>query len=136
MNTNDTAAGEPRREQRLSRRARVLLGARLHGTEGAADAWIRDLSARGALVACPAPFTAGTQLVLTRGDTAVPARVAWQAKGRMGLEFAWAIDAAQVLVPSPAPAKADMEDYRRPGFRAQTELSDEERRRIEIWGGA
>ncbi len=124
-------------DKRQTRRARVLLGARLHSRGGAADAWIRDLSSSGALVACKQPLAQGTPVVLARGDTVVAGHVAWEAKGRMGITFAWTIEEASILVQTPAaPAKPDEQPYRRPGFREASRLSDEDRVLIETWGGA
>jgi hypothetical protein len=56
-----------------------------------------------------------------RGATVVPARVAWAANNRVGLEFDHMIDEHELLVHVGKPAKAPpapiyAENYRRPGL--------------------
>lgn len=136
MNNDMAAADDGGGDKRASRRARVLLGARLHSFDGSVDTWIRDVSASGALLACKAVFAPGTQVVLTRGDTAVPGRIAWARGGKVGLAFDWIVDEARLLVSAPPPAPGQQPAYRRPGFGAGAPLSDEDRETIEIWGGA
>ena len=121
-------------DKRAARRARVLLGARLHSEAGSADAFIRDLSRDGALIASRAMVAPGARIVLTRADFAVPGRVAWAENGRMGLTFDWPVHEAALMVPAPPPPVPD-QPHARPGFRATAELSDKDRETLEIWGG-
>lgn len=124
-------------DKRQARRARVLLAARLHHQGGGADTWIRDISSSGALLACAEALGKGDTVVLTRGGAAVPGEVAWSRSGRLGITFAWPIDEATMLVQTaPSAAVAESQPFRRPGFRAAAELTDDERETIETWGGA
>jgi hypothetical protein len=135
MNVEEAGAGCPS-EQRLARRARVLLRARVHAAAGAADAWIRDVSSGGALLSCERGYPVGTDIVVTRGESAVPGEVAWSEQGRIGVRFKWRIDESAVLVQQPGPVQVDGELYRRPSLRSTRPLTDEERHTIEVWGGA
>src|SRR5665213_405493 len=84
--------------QRKTKRARVLLAARLETADGEVEARLRDLSRKGALVECRVAPPAGAEVVFVRGATSVPARVAWSIDNRVGLEFAYMIDEHEVLV--------------------------------------
>lgn len=84
--------------QRAARRARILLAAKLHTPAGTIPARLRDLSRKGALVECAKVPPAGTEVTFERGATTVPARVAWAAAGRVGLEFHYMIDESDLLV--------------------------------------
>lgn len=92
--TSTTTAGG----KREAKRARVLLAARLRTEAGVIEARLRDLSRKGALVECAVMPPAGTTLVFERGETAVPAHVAWAAGGRAGLQFDYLIDESELLV--------------------------------------
>lgn len=91
-------AGTATRGQRQNKRARVLLSARLRTDAGPIDGRLRDLSRKGALVECAKVPPPGTAVVFERGGTTVPARVAWAAHGRVGLEFDYMIDESELLV--------------------------------------
>ena len=84
--------------KRGAKRARVLLAAKLHTAVGLVDARLRDLSRKGALIECKTPLELGTEVVFERGATRLDATVAWAADGRIGLEFAHAIDEQELLV--------------------------------------
>jgi hypothetical protein len=84
--------------KRGAKRARVLLAAKLQTPSGTIQARLRDLSRKGALVECAATPPVGAELVFERGTTTVPARVAWAASGRVGLEFEYPIDETELLV--------------------------------------
>jgi hypothetical protein len=84
--------------KRSAKRARVLLAAKLETPGGLVDVRLRDLSRKGALVESAALPPAGTEVVFLRGKTTVPARVAWAAAGRVGLEFHYMIDEHELLV--------------------------------------
>jgi hypothetical protein len=124
---NNAAAGN-----RQSKRARVLLAARLQTPYGELDARLRDLSRRGALVECtPAPQV-GTEVVFMRGPIAVPARVAWAGVGKVGLEFHYMIDENDVLVQMKRIAAGQSQRFRRPGIREDS--SDHDRKLAAAWG--
>lgn len=120
--------------KRGAKRARVLLAARLQTPFGEVDARLRDLSRKGALVECATQPPVGSEVVFMRGSTCVPARVAWAAAGRVGLEFLYLIDEQEVLVQlRKAPSGGGGgERFRRPGL--NEDLSDKERKLAEAWG--
>ena len=76
-NFSSTAAGK-----RSAKRARVLLAAKLETAWGETEARLRDLSQKGALVECANVPPVGSEVVFVRGNTRVPARVAWAGYGR------------------------------------------------------
>ncbi|HEV2865369.1 MAG TPA: PilZ domain-containing protein [Allosphingosinicella sp.] len=119
--------------KRGARRARVLLAARLKTPYGEVDARLRDLSRKGALVECTKQPPVGSEVVFMRGNTIVPARVAWTAAGRVGLEFLYMIDEQEVLVQlKKTSGGSGFERFRRPGLNEA--LSDQERKLAEAWG--
>lgn len=118
--------------QRQAKRARVLLAAKLQTEAGEIDCRLRDLSRKGALIECsPTPPT-GTELTFQRGKISVPARVAWSQPGRLGLEFAYAIDDAEVLVQLGPNSHKPVERFRRPGIKEGA--SEQERKLAAAWG--
>lgn len=90
--------GNAHEGKRQAKRARVLLAATLVTPDGIVDARLRDLSRKGALVECKAPPPVGSDITFVRGKTRVPARIAWTAGIRVGLEFLTMIDESEVLV--------------------------------------
>lgn len=84
--------------KRSTKRARVLLSAKLKTPSGTINARLRDLSRKGALVECAATPPAGTEVTFERGTIRVPAYVAWSAHGRVGLQFHYIIDENELLV--------------------------------------
>ena len=119
--------------KRGARRARVLLAARLKTPFGEVDARLRDLSRKGALVECTTQPPVGSEVTFMRGNTLVPARVAWTAAGRVGLEFLYMIDEQEVLVQLKKTSSAcAMERFRRPGLGEA--MSEQERKLAEAWG--
>jgi PilZ domain len=119
--------------KRAARRARVLLAARLHTPFGEVDCRLRDLSRKGALVECHAQPPVGAEVTFMRGSTIVPARVAWTAAGRIGLEFLFMIDEQEVLVQ--LKRKSDngaYERFRRPGLNEG--MSEDARKLAKAWG--
>jgi hypothetical protein len=128
--------------QRQAKRARVLLAARLRTEDGGdIDARLRDLSQKGALVECRQPLPVGSEVVFTRGNTVVPARVAWANGGRIGLEFLRNIDESEVLVqlgrasPGAASAPPAPSRFRRPRIGGE-DMSENERQLVRNWGVA
>ena len=119
--------------KRAAKRARVLLAAKLQTPFGEIDARLRDLSRKGALVECARPLEVGTEVRFVRGSTIVPARIAWAAAGRVGLEFLFMIDEQDVLVQLKTRSRDTSADrYRRPGL-GET-MSDTERKLAMAWG--
>ena len=119
--------------KRGARRARVLLAAKLKTPFGEVDARLRDLSRKGALVECTKQPPVGSEVVFMRGSTIVPARVAWTAAGRVGLEFLYMIDEQEVLVQlKKTSGNQQYERFRRPGLNET--MSDQERKLAHAWG--
>ena len=119
--------------KRAARRARVLLAARLQTPFGEVDCRLRDLSRKGALVECGKQPPVGSEVMFIRGSTSVPARVAWTAAGRVGLEFLYMIDEQEVLVQlKRTSGNGNGDRFRRPGLNEG--LSDQERKLAQAWG--
>lgn len=117
---------------RKSKRARVLLAAKLQTQFGEIDCRLRDLSRKGALIECkPTPST-GSEVMFVRGSIAVPARVAWSQPGRIGLEFDFMIDEHDVLVQLKRPSSQPVPRFRRPGIKESA--SEQERQLAAAWG--
>src|SRR5688500_19319122 len=113
--------------KRTTRRARVLLAAKLKTPFGEVDCRLRDLSRKGALVECGKQPPVGSEVMFIRGSTVVPARVAWTATGRVGLEFLYMIDEQEVLVQLKKNGGGQNGDrFRRPGL--HEDMSDQERK--------
>ena len=119
---------------RTAKRARVLLAAKLRTPNGEVDAKLRDLSQKGALVECAKAFPVDAELVFSRGATVVPARVAWSAAGRIGLEFMRPIDESEVLVQlGRGKAIAPAQRCRRPRVLG-TDMTEQEKNLARVWG--
>lgn len=123
--------------KRSAKRARVLLSAKLQTSSGEVDARLRDLSRKGALVECLQIPPVGSQVVFVRGTTVVPARVAWAAADRVGLEFDHMIDEHELLVHVSRPARGAQPEpayaqYRRPALG----MSVNERKAAKAWSVA
>jgi hypothetical protein len=117
--------------KRSGKRARVLLAARLETETGELEARLRDLSQKGALVECLEVPPVGSEVVFVRGATRVPARVAWAAADRIGLEFHHEIDENEVLVQLGRKPEARPAAVLRTGF---NKLSPDDRRVAHAWG--
>jgi hypothetical protein len=120
--------------KRQAKRARVLLSAKLKTAWGEVDCRLRDLSRKGALVECATPLPEGSEVVFIRSSTIVPARVAWSAGQKVGLEFHFMIDEHEVLVQLKKPSSTQQEQqrFRRPGL--NEDLTDRDRRVARAWG--
>ena len=124
--------------KRSVKRARVLLTARLQTPFGEIEARLRDLSQKGALLECNEALQLNSDVVFSRGETSVAARVAWISGKRVGLEFYRTIEEGEVLVqlgraPAPTVPAPRQAPFKRPGLRAQG-LTEQERRLAEAWG--
>lgn len=131
----ESGNGSAEESKRSVRRARVLLAARLKTSTGEIDARLRDLSQKGALVEADTELAMGDEVVFIRGATSVPARVAWTAKNRIGLEFLEAIDEAEMLVSVSKPKARPSERFRRPRI-AGGDLTDQECQLARVWGAS
>ena len=133
MGAEDFAkVGQP--GKRKTKRARVLLAAKLTTPRGDIEARLRDLSRKGALVECSEVPAVGSEVVFTRGATTVPARVAWTGGQRVGLEFLHMIEESEVLIQlAHRPAVQTTQRFRRPGLHNET-LSANERKLAQMWG--
>ena len=119
--------------KRATKRARVLLAAKLQTPFGEVEARLRDLSRKGALVECTKIPPVGSEVTFVRGSTIVPARIAWTASGRVGLEFLYMIDEQEVLVQLGRGGKVDSgERFRRP--RLGEGMTEQERKLAQAWG--
>ena len=119
--------------KRATRRARVLLAAKLQTPFGEVDCRLRDLSRKGALVECGKQPPVGSEVTFVRGSTVVPARVAWTAAGRIGLEFLVAIDEQDMLVQQTRKTGPQTyERYRRPGLKE--DMTEDARKLAQAWG--
>lgn len=127
-NIMTTAVGK-----RTTRRNRVLLAAKLQTPFGEVECRLRDLSRKGALVECLKQPPVGSEVTFIRGSTIVPARVAWSAAGRVGLEFLFMIDEQEVLVQLKRKSGAqNYERFRRPGLKE--DMSEEAQKLAHAWG--
>jgi hypothetical protein len=121
--------------KRQAKRARVLLAAKLLIPGGELDARLRDLSRKGALVECNIAPPAGTEVTFIRGATSVPARIAWTAGNRVGLEFAYMIDEGEVLVQlGRASGDHSAPHFRRPSLFGN--MSEHEKHLARQWGAS
>jgi hypothetical protein len=122
--------------KRQAKRARVLLAAKLQTPAGEIDARLRDLSRKGALVECNTVPPVGTEVVFNRGNTSIPARIAWTGSNRVGLEFAYMIDEQEMLVQ----LKRISGDQSQPRFRRPRlfgeSMSDQEKQLARLWGAS
>lgn len=68
-------------------RTKVLMRAAIYAPNGAAVAWIRDISHDGALVTTDDPLATGSDVIFKRGPIFAAAHVAWAKDGSAGLSF-------------------------------------------------
>lgn len=117
--------------KRSAKRARVLLAAKIQTSCGEVTARLRDLSRKGALVECEVELEIGSEVVFVRAASRVPARVAWAASGRVGLEFLEMIDEHDLLVQLGKPNAPRATSYSRPALSAG--MSAAERKLVRAW---
>lgn len=137
----DIMAMDPDREEngpqgRRGKRSLVLLAAKVRTPTGEINVRLRNLSRTGALLEAEKMPTVATEVTFERGDTRVPARVAWVSEGRFGLEFLEQIEESEVLVhvgrPSSVRPPVQAPVIRRSGFRGNA-LSQAEREIAADW---
>lgn len=122
--------------KRKAKRARVLLAAKLQTAAGEIEARLRDLSRKGALVECQTVPPVGTEVVFNRGNTSIPARVAWTGSDRVGLEFAYMIDEHEVLVQlKRTSSDQNQARFRRPRLFGEA-MSHQEKQLARLWGAS
>lgn len=125
----------PATGKRQAKRNRVLLAARISSGSMELDVRLRDLSQKGALVEGESVPPKGAEVLFSRGSMSVPARVAWSAANRAGLEFAYMIDEGDVLVQ----LRRTTHDTATPRFRRPglgEEMSARDRRVAQLWGAS
>ena len=128
---NVAAAGK-----RTAKRSRVLLTARLRTPLGDLEVRLRDLSQKGALIEVNDVLRVDDEVVFSRGDTEVPARVAWTGGNRVGLEFLREIEESEVLIHvTRRPTTQYQQRFRRPRILGE-DMSDLERKLAQVWGAA
>lgn len=121
--------------KRASRRARVLLAAKLHTPAGVSEARLRDLSRHGALIESPAIVRPGMKVTFERGSSRVPATIAWATGIRIGLEFDHPIDESELLIHiGKAKPMTPPVSYSRAGI--MSGMSARERRMAQAWSVA
>jgi hypothetical protein len=123
--------------KRSTKRARVLIAAKIKTPAGEFEVRLRDLSRKGALIESGIVPPAGTKIQFTRGETCVPARVAWSSGHRIGLEFDYMIDEHEVFVQigRGADAKPQQESFRRARLNGDT-MSEYDKKLARDWGMA
>lgn len=123
--------------KRKVKRARVLLAAKIQTAKGEMSVRLRDLSQKGALIECDSPPPVNSEVVFSRSQTVVQARVAWSAGGKAGLQFHEPIDESEVLVHVARPTvtkPAEPESrFRRPPV-AIANISARDRKLAQMWG--
>lgn len=120
--------------KRASKRARVLLAAKLYTPASVYDARLRDLSRHGALIESPALVKPGMAVTFERGATSVAATVAWVSGIRIGIAFERPIDESELLIHiGRAPAAAPV-GYSRSGI--MRGMSAQDRRLAQAWSVA
>ena len=125
------------KSNRRNKRSLVLIAARLRTRVGDLDVRLRNLSCNGALLEADVPPPVGAEVVFERGETVAPARVAWEADCRFGIQFLQPIEESEVLVHIGKPQKVEEDlpkkPFRRAGFRAPPPMNPLERYVGEAW---
>lgn len=120
-------------KKRRSRRSPVLLAASVEVPGGQVAVKLRNLSEEGALIEGETLPAEGSITVFERKELRAGGRVVWVHGRYAGIAFDEPLNPEQVLRHVPAPkAKAQLADFRRPGFACRP-LSDYERRMLERW---
>jgi hypothetical protein len=72
---------------RKGARKRVLMRGTVYTPEGACMVWIRDISAKGALIAGDDPLPSDCDVIFKRGPIFAAGRIAWVNETGAGLTF-------------------------------------------------
>lgn len=119
--------------KRSVKRARVLLAAKIRTGDGDVDVRLKDLSRKGALIELNGSLALGQEVTFARGETSVPARVAWTGGNRAGLEFLEMIDESEVLIHITRRTQpVNEQHFRRPRILGE-DISDQERKLAIVW---
>lgn len=86
----------PPKSPRRTRRARVLMTAKLLTPEGVKRVTIHDISRTGAQVASKEEIPSDCDVLLERGGVYAAARVAWVADGEAGIRFYRELSAEEI----------------------------------------
>lgn len=120
-------------KNRRSRRSPVLLAAAVEVAGEQVAVKLRNLSEEGALIEGETLPPEGSVTFFERNELRVSGRVVWVHGRYAGIAFDEPLNPEQALRHVPAPkAKAQLGDFRRPGFACRP-LSDYERRMLERW---
>ncbi len=120
--------------KRQAKRARVLIAAKIQTLAGEIEVRLRDLSRKGALIECDVPLEVGSEVMFLRGSAIVPARVAWAAAKRVGLEFDYMIDESDVMVQlRRTSGEQQQQRFRRPRLYGEA-MSEQDRKLARVWG--
>ena len=120
--------------KRSTKRARVLISAKIDAGAGEMEVRLRDLSRKGALIECDFPPEVGSEVTFLRGSTIVPARVAWAAGKRVGLEFNYMIDEHEMLVQlNHKTGDRNPQRFRRPRLYGE-DMTEQDKKLARVWG--
>ena len=119
-------------QNRQSRRAPVMLTAKLDVAGETQQVILRNLSTGGALVEGELLPAAGSIILFMRNDLTVQARVAWVEGKYAGIAFDYPLERAELLRQVPQPREKFEARFRRPGFACRP-LSEADRRMLQLW---
>ena len=119
-------------QNRRSKRAPVMLTAKLELAGDAQQVILRNLSTGGALVEGKWLPAEGSMVLFARNDLRIPAQVAWVEGKYAGIAFECPLERSEVLRQVPKPREKFEAQFRRPGL-ASKPLSDADRRMLQLW---
>lgn len=119
-------------QNRKTRRSNVLMSASIEVSGVSLPVKLRNLSAEGVLVEAERLPVEGSSILFRKGDLSVKGRVAWVKTRHAGIAFDRLLEPEQVLRHIPAPKPRMVQEFRRPGLRANP-MTEEERRFGEHW---
>ena len=119
-------------QNRRSRRAPVLLAARVEVAGVPHRVNLRNLSSEGALIEGEQLPIEGSTTFFVRNDLRLKSKVIWVQGRFAGLAFARALGPEEVLRNVPKPRPRMQPEFRRPGLACRP-LTPDERRMVERW---
>jgi hypothetical protein len=122
-------------QNRRSKRAPVLLSAKLSMGGEELPVVLRNLSSEGALVEGEHLPVEGSATVFKRNDLSVAGRVVWVERRFAGIAFDRKLEANELLRQVPRPRQRFDHQFRRPGLACRP-LSDADRKMLEMWATA